>query len=364
MLKDNCTWGKGHFKLALVYLVLALLFSSCHRAPEHSGPGLVEIDCSIYPIDGEEAFKLFPGSLCEYDGEGFVYSAFNKSLTKYSFQKDEVLWSVDSDVINHDMAFDSERKLLFSIERSPYLKDGISVLGAKIVGRNVSDGSFVWEWREVDHLEDIKKLSILYQKTWQQRGPNRPNADDLSMYPEVQSISMEFNQVDVVNSKSSLLNFSPEIKPGDLFVNLREKHVMAVIDFKTGKFVWSQIFQNALGQVHTVSFLGAERVLYFSNLDSENPNRSAAIEYDFERSQEKWRFSGSAADSFFYPIFASVQQLSSGARFIVDNTEGQENFLMVGDQGEVLWKRSYRNYHYPKHMKVYRARVTHINDYF
>ncbi len=356
--------NRGKLKLwPLLFLIFALILTLSCTTKIERGP-LVEIDCSIYPLNEADAIRLFPGTLCEYDGRGHVFSAYNKTLSKINFKTSDLLWSVETKVINHDMSYDSDRDLIFSIEREPYMKEGVYFLGAQVVARSSQTGEVLWKWCETEHEDVFNALSKKYSNAWSTTGKNLPNQDDLVLFPGAQEISYEFNQIEILSEGHPLLSRITGASIGDILVNLRERHVMMVLSFKTGEVIWSFDFPMALRQVHTVSFTGDSRILYFSNLAMKNPSRSAAIEYDLNSQRVLWKFTGENDSGFYYPIFSSVQNLSDNSKFIVDNTEGHEEFLIVGDQGEVLWRKSYHSYHYPKHMKVYRARVTSLNDYF
>lgn len=131
----------------------------------------------------------------------------------------------------------------------------------------------------------------------------------------------------------------PFLKPGEVFLSLRNASLLVALDLETEKITWALrgpwVFQ------HDPDLLPNGHILLFDNLGALGPGgRSRVIEFDPTDGRLIWEFKGTPDARFESGTRGSQQRLPGGNTLITEATEGR--LLEVTPSGKIVWE-----YHTP-----------------
>ena len=167
------------------------------------------------------------------------------------------------------------------------------------------DGQAVWEW-------DAASCEQMY---------------DYPLNPVVARV--EFSHA---NSIMPLEN-------GDVLVNFRYNHLMAIIDRETKKFSWTHC-EPSYGQQHNVHRLDNGHLLFFANgsnvLYGGPTAGSRVIELDPATKEIVWEYQGDPTVTFFSWFISGADRLPSGNTLICEGAWGR--LFEVTPEGDTVWE--------------------------
>ena len=134
-------------------------------------------------------------------------------------------------------------------------------------------------------------------------------------------------------------NCLTQLANGDVLINFRYNHLMAIIDYKTRKFRW-QLCDYDYGQQHSVYMLDNGNLLFFANganvLGVGPEAGSRVIELDPDSKTPVWQYAGTPSFSFFSWFISNAQRLDSGNTSILEGIKGR--IIEVTVKGEIVWE--------------------------
>ena len=172
--------------------------------------------------------------------------------------------------------------------------------------REVSpDGTLVWEWK-ASECEEMYSY------------PLNPMCD-----------RVEFSHA----------NSIVPLKNGDVLVNFRYNHLMAIIDRQSKEFKWT-LCDWSFGQQHNVHMLDNGNILFFANgsnvLYGGPTAGSKVVELNPKTNEIIWEYQGTPTASFFSWFISGAQRLSSGNTLICEGAWGR--LFEVTSDGNIVWE--------------------------
>ena len=126
---------------------------------------------------------------------------------------------------------------------------------------------------------------------------------------------------------------------GDVLVNFRYNHLMAVIDRQTKKFKWT-LCDWSFGQQHNVHMLEGGNLLFFANganvLYGGPQAGSRVIELNSATGDVVWKYKGTPAGTFFSWFISGAQRLETGNTLIYEGVWGR--IFEVTPEGDMVWE--------------------------
>ncbi len=124
---------------------------------------------------------------------------------------------------------------------------------------------------------------------------------------------------------------------GNFLINFRHLDMMAIIDKKTKKFVWSHRERN-WGHQHNAEFLNNGNITFFSNGMNNDvlPPRSRAIEFNPTTGEIVWEYQAPQSWTFFSPIVSSIQRLHTGNTLICEGLTGR--IFEITTKKRLVWE--------------------------
>ncbi len=162
-------------------------------------------------------------------------------------------------------------------------------------------GKLVWEWRVCEHMEIEKyPLSPL-------------------------SVPDDYGHANTVFP----------MRDGNIMITLRSLDLVAVIDRKTGKFLWERK-ERDWGGPHDCHQLDNGNYMVFANRDGLIPRGSAVIEFDPKTNENVWEYWGNPTQTFDSCRTSGAQRLASGNTLICEGIWGR--IFEVTPDGEIVWE--------------------------
>jgi hypothetical protein len=249
--------------------------------------------------DGPKGLPAKGGLIQEWDWNGNVVWEHHDDLQHHDFRRCKngntiyVRWEL--------MKEENQKRVLGGREGSEH-PDGI---WGDVVREIEPDGTIVWEWR----AEDCEEMYDF---------PINP------MCPRVEYCH--------TNSITPLDN-------GDVLINFRYNHLMAIIDRKTKKFKW-HMCDYSYGQQHDVSMMKNGNIMFFANggnvLSVGPEGGSSVVELDPETKKPLWQYTGSPPFTFFSWFISGAERLDSGNTSITEGIWGR--LFEVTPDGETVWE--------------------------
>jgi hypothetical protein len=124
---------------------------------------------------------------------------------------------------------------------------------------------------------------------------------------------------------------------GNVLINFRHLDMMAIIDRRTGRFVWEKR-DPSWGHQHNAEMLPNGNITFFANgaYNLIQPFCSRAVELDPRTGAVVWEYKAPQSWTFFSPIISGVQRLAGGNTLICEGMGGR--VLEVTPQGELAWE--------------------------
>jgi len=229
----------------------------------------------------------------------------------------KVLWEHKDDYQHHDflrcsngntmylrwelLNKENEKRVHGGIEGTEH-SDGI---WGDVVRELAPDGTVVWEWRAEDceEMYDFPLNPMCPRHEW------------------------------------CHANCITQLDNGDVLINFRYNHLMAIIDYKTRKFRWT-LCDYDYGQQHSVYMLENGNILFFANganvLGVGPEAGSRVIELDPETKQPVWEYAGTPTFSFFSWYISNAIRLASGNTAILEGVKGK--MFEVTPDGDKVWE--------------------------
>lgn len=132
----------------------------------------------------------------------------------------------------------------------------------------------------------------------------------------------------------------PFLKKGNILISIREKHLLAVIDFEEGKAVWAMTGPWKAQHEPTVTRSG--RMVVFDNMGRVGKfgemieNSSRILEFDPVSGEITWRFEGSEASPFASNVLGTVSELPNGNYLVAESRGGRA--LEISKKHGVVWE--------------------------
>ena len=134
-------------------------------------------------------------------------------------------------------------------------------------------------------------------------------------------------------------NCITQLDNGDVLINFRYNHLMAIIDYETKKFRW-HLCDYDYGQQHSVTMLENGNLLFFANganvLGVGPEAGSRVIELDTKTKQPVWEYAGTPTFLFFSWYISNAVRLKSGNTSILEGVKGK--MFEVTPGGDKVWE--------------------------
>ena len=126
---------------------------------------------------------------------------------------------------------------------------------------------------------------------------------------------------------------------GDVLVNFRYNHLMAIIDRHTKQFSWTHC-DPSYGQQHNVHRLDNGHLLFFANganVENAGPGGgSSIVEMAPVTKEMVWIYRGQPPRTFFSWFISGCLRLASGNSLICESVAGR--FFEVTPEGDIVWE--------------------------
>ena len=229
----------------------------------------------------------------------------------------KILWEHRDDFQHHDyvrcsngntlylrwelLSKQNEKRVLGGITGTEH-SDGI---WGDVVREIAPDGAVVWEWRAED-CEEMYNFPL---------NPMCPRHEWCHA------------------------NCITQLDNGDVLINFRYNHLMAIIDYETKKFRW-HLCDYDYGQQHSVTMLENGNLLFFANganvLGVGPEAGSRVIELDTKTKQPVWEYAGTPTFLFFSWYLSNAVRLKSGNTSILEGVKGK--MFEVTPDGDKVWE--------------------------
>ena len=249
--------------------------------------------------DGPKGLPAKGGLLQEWDWQGNLLWEFQDDYQHHDFRRLKngnilyLRWEL--------LSKENEKRVLGGRDGSEH-SEGV---WGDVIREMTPDGQVVWEWRAED-CEDMYHFPI---------NPMCPRHEWCH-----------------ANCISQLDN-------GDILINFRYNHLIAIIDYKTKGFRWT-LCDYDYGQQHSVNMLENGNLLFFANganvLGVGPEGGSRVIELDPESKKPVWQYAGSPRFSFFSWYISNAFRLPSGNTSILEGIKGK--IFEVTPEGETVWE--------------------------
>lgn len=249
--------------------------------------------------DGPKGLPAKGGLLQEHDWNGKVLWEFQDDMQHHDFRRCK---NGNTLYIRWELMSEANQQRVGGGREGSEHADGI---WGDVVREIEPDGTVVWEWR----AEDCEQMYDF---------PINP------MCPRVEWCH--------ANCVTPLDN-------GDVLINFRYNHLMAIIDRETKKLKW-HLCDYSYGQQHNVSPMKNGNIMFFANganvLGVGPEAGSKVIELDPSSKQPVWQYEGSPPHSFFSWFISSAERLDSGNTSILEGIWGR--LFEVTPEGEIVWE--------------------------
>jgi hypothetical protein len=199
---------------------------------------------------------------------------------------------------------DDEARRVFGGVPGSEAPDG-KVYGDCIKHVNPIDGSVLWYWRAVDHLD-----------------------------PKLFPLNPHFDR-----EHWPLINSVYPLKDGNILASLRSVSTVVVISRETGEVLW-HLDSTVLAQQHCASELDNGNILIFDNgtfRHNQSATYSRVLEVDRTTKQIVWEYRDKSFPmAFFSPFMGGAQRLPNGNTLITEAMFGR--VFEVTPQGKIAWE--------------------------
>ena len=132
----------------------------------------------------------------------------------------------------------------------------------------------------------------------------------------------------------SLAGRSPAFAAGNLLVSLRSLNIVAVLDPRAERIVWS--LSGLWRGQHAPRILGNGRMLVFDNFGLARADSSRVLEIDPFSQEIAWRYGEGEGQAIFSESNGSAERLGNGNTLIVESNAGRAFEVTPG--GEIVWE--------------------------
>lgn len=128
----------------------------------------------------------------------------------------------------------------------------------------------------------------------------------------------------------------PGVKPGQVFISLRNQHLIAIVDMQSRSVVWAS--RGPWRMQHQPECLPGGHILLFDNGGAASAvNRvSRVLEIDPRALSVVWSYSGSDGNKLQSSVRGMQQQLPNGNILITESNRGR--VLEVSRKGDIVWE--------------------------
>ena len=246
----------------------------------------------IFPI-----WSLFKGGLLqEYDWDG------------------NIVWEHVHEYIHHDARkMDHGGAMYLSMEQVPpeiekRVQGGVKLddlpMWTDVIIEVDKNGNKIWEWRALDHM-DVALDHI---------APNVPR--------------WEWTHGNAV----------VPLDDNRVLISMRNTSTLAIIDKKSGKFLW-KIGDELLGGQHDPSMLANGNILVYDNgiyRTHDWLTHSKVLEINPKTNEVEWEYADAPWWDFYSPTVSGAQRLPNGNTLITEGTAGR--MFQVTHEGQVVWE--------------------------
>lgn len=155
-------------------------------------------------------------------------------------------------------------------------------------------------------------------------------------------------------SREELFGTAPVYSPDHVLVSVRHQDLVAIVDWKRSRLVWSW-GKSELAGPHDATLLDNGNVLIFDN--GLGRTFSRIVEVDPRTDRIVWQYQADPPESFFTAALGGAQRLPNGNTLIANSHAGEA--FEVTPEGEVVWR--YLNPH--KNPRGQRAAIVRMKRY-
>jgi hypothetical protein len=122
---------------------------------------------------------------------------------------------------------------------------------------------------------------------------------------------------------------------GNVMICFRHIDLLAVIDRKTGSFVWKH-HDSDLGGPHDFQVLANGNYMVFANRQAQVPRGSKILEFDPKSGKMVWEYWGNPTHTFDSHYISGCQRLANGNTLICEGLWGR--LFEVTRDGDIVWE--------------------------
>jgi hypothetical protein len=141
-----------------------------------------------------------------------------------------------------------------------------------------------------------------------------------------------FHTNQIVKLDGRLADRIPAFRSGNFLLSMRNLNLLAVLDPRSEKIVWTMA--GMWLQQHCPSVLDNGNILLFDN--QGDYGRSRILEFDPVTQEIAWMYKGTPENEFSSEIFGSVQRLPNGNTLITESHYGR--VFEVTREGDIVWE--------------------------
>ena len=297
---------------------------------------LIDIDCQYYGPDMSLVFRL-PYSICKEANfkESYLYF-FTKRVKQWIAiegntlsrlgPRGEVIWK-NEDYYNHDFFFDPILEQTHVIVNEYHEFSGTNYRFFRIDTLD-KDGKRVNEWRAIDHMEELYKISKWKDVVGTLKAPLAARINRRPTIIGANFISILQNDWQVSEG--------PLLSAGTMIVHIRYLNALIALNSKF-EIIWSYEFNSSPEDsvhtdIHTPVFTADGKIIVFHNvIETENGARSGVSVFDSSKA-------GQHRTIYFVPQLYDKQELEVGGTGSVQLMPDGTIFLSTGSEyGGVVW---------------------------
>jgi len=205
------------------------------------------------------------------------------------------------------------------------------------------DGTVVWEWHFVDHVDELRNLARAFgnlPEMYKVRFGWDDEDGKLANFPA--AWSRDFPHLNTVERlpDTPLGRQDRRFRAGNLLISPRHLDCICIVDHDTQEMVWMWGLGEILGQHHPTMLPDGHILLFDNGKAPPVANRSRCLEIDPATGRIVWDYSADPPEAFYAPTGSSNQRLPNGNTVIcgMDMMPGRQGQVFeVTPEGEVVW---------------------------
>jgi outer membrane protein assembly factor BamB len=262
------------------------------------------------PVNGPIYYRV---ATCSTDRSPVPFGGIGGLIAERDWEG-RVVWEYKDGTLHHDFSrMDNGNTLVLGWEQVP--RDMVPAIQGGMLGTEFEGGMGSDYLREVD-----------------------PDGNALWEWHAYEALDVHQNIICPFENRTvwTHTNACTVLPDGNILTSFRKRNTIAIIDRRTGKFVW-KYRDIELGHQHDPTMLENGNILVFANgMHIPRNPRSQVLEIDPRRNEVVWQYGTRPGWEFFSSFISGAQRLSNGNTLICEGTTG--HLFEVTVDGEIVWE--------------------------